>query len=70
MESYPFITYYAMNICYIRDSFLEIDKLIRSHPKMKEKQYLSKHCQPLDLIDFQENQTDLFEEECEGYCGI
>ena len=49
---------------------VEIDKVIRSHPKMKEKQYLSKHCQPLDSIDFQENQTDLFEEECEGYCGI
>ena len=49
---------------------VEIDKTIRQHPKMKQRQYLSRHCEPLDEIDFQENQTDLFEEECEGYCGI
>ena len=49
---------------------VEIDKTIRQHPKMKQRQYLSRHCSPLDEIDFSENQTDLFEEECEGYCGI
>lgn len=49
---------------------VEIDKTIRRHPKMEQRQYLSRHCKPLDEINFQENQTDLFEEECEGYCGI
>ena len=49
---------------------LEVDKTIRVHPKMNEKQYLNKQCKPLDEINFQENQTDLFEEECEGYCGL
>ena len=49
---------------------VEVDKIIRKHPKMKQEQYLSRHCKPLSEIDFSENQTDLFVEECEGYCGI
>tara|TARA_Y100001963_G_scaffold24202_1_gene32485 strand:- start:384 stop:1205 length:822 start_codon:yes stop_codon:yes gene_type:complete len=49
---------------------VEIDKTIRNHPKMEQRQYLSRHCKPLDQIDFQENQTNMFIEECEGYCGI
>ena len=49
---------------------VEVDKIIRDHPKLKEKQYLHKSCEPLSEINFQDNQTDLFEEECEGYCGI
>lgn len=27
MESYPFLMYYVMNVCYIRDCFLQIDQL-------------------------------------------
>tara|TARA_R100000781_G_scaffold90102_1_gene55585 strand:- start:12759 stop:13577 length:819 start_codon:yes stop_codon:yes gene_type:complete len=49
---------------------LEVDKAIRVHPKMNEKQYLNRQCKPLDEADLNENQTDLFIEECEGYCGL
>ena len=45
---------------------VEIDKTIRNHPKMEQRQYLSRHCKPLDQIDFQENQTNMFVEECEA----
>lgn len=52
------------------DMAVTIDKAIRVNPKMKEKQYLSRQCKPLDEADFQENQLDMFAEECEGYCGL
>ena len=32
-----FITYYAMNICYIRDSFIEVDKHINSMDEKNNK---------------------------------
>ena len=49
---------------------LEVDKAIRNHPKMDEKQYLNRQCKPLDEVDFNDNHTDFFIEECEGYCGL
>ena len=49
---------------------VDIDKTIRNHPKLNEKQYLHRSCKPLDEVDLNEDQLDLFEEECEGYCGI
>ena len=48
---------------------IEVDKLVRHHPKMREKMYIHRSCVPLDEIDFVDQQ-DLFEDECEGYCGI
>ena len=49
---------------------VDIDKTIRNHPKLNEKQYLHRSCKPLDEVDLSEDQLDMFEEECEGYCGI
>jgi len=51
------------------ETAIEVDRIIRTHPKMKEKLYIHRSCKPLDEIDFADQQ-DLFEDECEGYCGI
>ena len=48
---------------------IEVDDIIREHPSMKEKLYIHRSCVPLKDVDF-ESQLDMFEEECEGYCGI
>lgn len=68
----------------IRDNYpdewqeaVEFDKLIRNHPKpgFKSKLYLHKSRVPLDEVDFNDDQLNMFniddfENECEGMCGI
>lgn len=51
---------------------VEVDRQIRKMPKIKGEVYLHRSCKPLDEIDFQENQIDMFHfmNECEGMCGI
>lgn len=51
---------------------VEIDRLIRRMPKLKDEVYLHRSCKPLDEIDFNENQMDFddFINECEGFCGV
>ncbi len=47
-----------------------VDKALRIDSKFKQKQYLHRSCIPLNDVDFNENQTDLFGNECEGHCGL
>lgn len=50
---------------------VEFDKEIRNFPGLKGKAYLHKSCKPLDEVIFNENeQLDLFNNECEGMCGL
>ena len=47
----------------------EIDETVRTNPKLKEKCYLHRSLKPLNKIDFEKHQLEIFGE-CEGYCGI
>jgi hypothetical protein len=49
-----------------------IDKEIKKLPRFKGKAFLHRSCQPLDEVNLGEDQTemDLFNNECEGYCGV
>jgi hypothetical protein len=53
---------------------VKVDNKIRNMYKdieyLKEKVYLHRNCKPLSETYFQENQMDLFENECEGHCGL
>jgi hypothetical protein len=51
---------------------VRLDKLIRNKPGMKGKQYMHNSLKPLDEVDFDKdkNQIDLFDNECEGMCGL
>tara|TARA_R100001082_G_scaffold353_1_gene272 strand:+ start:4713 stop:5513 length:801 start_codon:yes stop_codon:yes gene_type:complete len=56
---------------------VRIDKLIRNpsdYGKKQAKQYMHKNCEPLDEIDFRneedKGQLNLFINECEGMCGV
>jgi hypothetical protein len=50
----------------------EFDRLVRFNPrkKMKCPMYLHRSCKPLSEVDFTQGQQDMFENECEGYCGL
>ena len=50
----------------------EFDEQIRFNPRrgIKNPMYLHRYCKPLKDIDFTQGQIDLFQEECEGYCGL
>ena len=49
---------------------VDFDIDIRKHRvSLKNKVYLHRSLRPLGHIDF-DNQPDLFEDECEGYCGL
>jgi len=37
---------------------------------MSEPVYLHQSLQPLEEVDFNEDQIDLFDNECEGHCGL
>jgi hypothetical protein len=64
------------------DEVVALDKAIRTQERFKEKNkgsatlkdelYLHSSCKPIDEIDFdpQTDQLDLFNNECEGMCGI
>ena len=54
---------------------VEFDKDVRimSRSGLKQPVYLHRSLMPLDEVDLtdpQENQVDMFENECEGYCGV
>ncbi len=50
---------------------IEIDKAIRIVPKTNAQQYMHRECKPIDEIQFtNEDQIDLFGNECEGMCGV
>ena len=50
----------------------EFDLAVRFNPrkKMKALMFLHRSCKPLHEVDFTQGQIDMFEEECEGYCGL
>jgi len=50
----------------------EFDRLIRGNSKkgMKCPMFLHRSCKPLIEVDFTQGQSSLFDEECEGYCGL
>lgn len=53
---------------------LEIDQVIRQQPGMKGQQFMHRSCVPLDQVDLStaadHGQTDMFNNECEGMCGV
>jgi hypothetical protein len=65
------------------EEVIKLDKAIRTQERFKKKNkgsgtlkdelYLHRSCKPIDEINFlneNENQLNLFINECEGYCGI
>jgi hypothetical protein len=53
---------------------LEIDAAIRQQPRMKGQQFMHRSCKPLDQVDLStaadHGQIDMFNNECEGMCGV
>jgi len=53
---------------------VEVDEIIRASPGMKQKQYLHRSRIPLKYVDLstpeEKGQLNLFENECEGLCGV
>lgn len=51
-----------------------VDHAIRKLPRINGEVYLHRSCVPLDQVDLNENQMDLFDDgflqECQGYCGV
>ena len=49
-----------------------MDKTIRdlSQHGINDKIYLHPSLKPLDEVDFNENQLEMFDNECEGHCGL
>jgi hypothetical protein len=56
------------------DDAVKIDKAIRNQPKFKAIQFMHKSMIPLDEVDLRTDeeigQIDLFNNECEGMCGV
>jgi hypothetical protein len=49
---------------------VDFDNAIRKHRvSIKNKVFLHRSLKPLGEIDF-DNQPDLFDDECDGYCGL
>lgn len=49
---------------------IEVDQAIRVVPKMRLQQFMHRDCKPIDQVELSnENQVDLFGNECEGICG-
>ncbi|MDP5277202.1 phosphoadenosine phosphosulfate reductase domain-containing protein [Chengkuizengella axinellae] len=48
---------------------VEMDREIRRLPQFKNEIYLHRSCVPLDQVNFNENQIEMFED-CTGYCGV
>lgn len=53
---------------------LEVDAAIRQQPGIKGQQFMHRSCVPLDQVDLStaadHGQTDMFNNECEGMCGV
>lgn len=51
---------------------VKLDKLIRNskHKGVEKPIYLHRSAQPLEEVDLQENQLDMFTSECSGVCGV
>ena len=52
---------------------VEFDRLIRTGTKTDDEVFLHKDCLPIDQVnleDKKDDQIDLFNNECEGMCGI
>ena len=53
---------------------LEVDAAIRNQPKMKGQQFMHRSCVPLAEVDLstaeERGQVDMFNNECEGMCGV
>ena len=53
---------------------LEVDATIRHQPKMKGQQFMHRSCVPLAEVDLstaeERGQVDMFNNECEGMCGV
>lgn len=53
---------------------VEVDKAIRNQPGMKGSQYMHRSLKPLDQVDLRSDvergQLDMFNNECEGMCGV
>jgi hypothetical protein len=53
---------------------IAIDKAIRKQPKFQAEQFMHRSCVPLDEVDFSTledlGQMNMFENECEGMCGV
>ena len=53
---------------------LEVDAAIRQQPGIKGQQFMHRSCVPLDQVDLStaadHGQIDMFNNECEGMCGV
>ncbi len=53
---------------------VEVDRAIRHQPKLRGEQYMHRSMKPLDQVDLstaaERGQADLFNNECEGMCGL
>lgn len=50
---------------------IQVDRAIRETPKMRLQQFMHRSCQPIDQVQFSnEEQIDMFGNECEGLCGV
>lgn len=53
---------------------LEVDMAIRNQPKIKAQQFMHRSCKPLAEVDLStaadHGQIDMFNNECEGMCGV
>ena len=55
------------------ETFIDNRDLISSTTKIKDQIFFHRNCVPLSEIDFSDenaDQLDLFNNECEGMCGI
>jgi hypothetical protein len=53
------------------DIILDVDNTIRNNKRLREPQFLHRSCKPINEIDFEDNQLEMFEGfDCEGYCGL
>jgi hypothetical protein len=53
---------------------IEVDAAIRQQPGMRGQQFMHRSCRPLAEVDFStakdHGQVDMFNNECEGMCGV